>query len=362
MYSSDNDFELKVKFQRILWKMGFWARIEIPVICYNIDNTTNNLKRHDLTDVDVYAEKIEYDFSLTKFIVDCKSGNNVKPAERTFWLRGVMDYTQADKGFLVKKKISENIRLILDRLNIYGVDIKNLCEMEKLYGTLTIKDLFNDEYYKQRKSLIDSLTDEYQKIYGYLSQRYWFNANHVNLKTILIMLDKNEFFKNFKKDNQIHLFLLMEIVINFCRLIFECCNYVIHRNISEISRGVLEFINGGVNGYTNKVNIIRDLKPILEEAIPGNSFEKISQIQPAYFENFTKLIATFISEPYNCTDIMRYLELIQHEIITGKTINFNESIGSSYSPISLKLAKDIIRFYSEISKVDKAIFEEIMIK
>ncbi len=362
MYFNDNDFNFKIRFQRILWKMGFWARIEIPVICYNIDNTTNNLKRHDLTDVDVYAEKIGYDFSLTKYIVDCKSGNNVRPAERTFWLRGIMDYTHAEKGFLVKKKISENIRLILDKLNIYGIDSKNLAEMEKLYNSLSLERLFSDEYYLERKKIIDSLTDEYQKIYWYLSQRYWFNQNYVNLKTILIMLEKNEFYKNFKKGNQSHLFLVMEIVISFCRLIFECCNYIIHRNVTEISRGVLEFINGGVNGYTNKINLIKELKPILEEVTPVNSFEKISMIQPTYFESFVKLVATFISEPYNCIDIMRYLELIQHGVITKKDINISEIIGATFSPVSLKLAKDVIRFYLDISKIDKTLFEDIMNK
>lgn len=364
MSSNDKDFDYKIRFQRILWKMGFWTRAEVPVLAYSIDTYAeiDKLKKHDLTDIDVFGELINLDFSINKYIVDCKSsGKTVKATERIFWLRGVMDHSKAIKGFLVKKSVSSNIRLILDKLNIYAIDDANLNELENLYRSNSISEIYSLSYYKAREQIIGNLTDEYKKIYQFLSQRYWYNQSHVNLNILQTMLNKDEFYSKFIKDDKVHTFLLLEIIILFSRILFECCNYVLHRNIADIPQGVLEFIYGGVNGLNSKKNIVREMKNLINKHMPNEKVQiNDHDVIPHFFKPFIELIATLITEPVMSRDILRYLEILQHEVITEKPYDFQMIFGSSYSHVTIKLAKDIIRYYVKISKVDQSIFNNIL--
>lgn len=43
MYFDDKDFSQKVRFQKILWAMGCWSRIEIPIVIYEDDNKNERL-------------------------------------------------------------------------------------------------------------------------------------------------------------------------------------------------------------------------------------------------------------------------------------------------------------------------------
>lgn len=361
MSSNDKDFDYKIRFQRILWKMGFWTRSEIPVLAYSTNTYVDNLKKHDLTDLDVYGELLNTDFSINKYIADCKSGRQVKSTERVFWLKGVMEFTKADKGFLIKKNVTDHIRLILDSMNIYAIDNNNLLELEKLYNTSSINELFSKEYYIEREKIIGSLSEEYKKIYQYLSQRYWYNSNHINLNVILTMLNKNEFHKSFEKNNKSHLFLLLENIIFLTRVIFECCNYVLHRNIADIPQAVLEYIHGGVTGYNQKKNILREIKSMVNTYLPNEAINvEENDIKPVYYQPLLELILSIITEPLLAKDIIRYLEIFQHEVILEKKYDFNQYFANSYSNITLKLAKDIIRFYSSFTKVNSDIFESIL--
>ncbi|OMI27497.1 hypothetical protein BTA31_10285, partial [Bacillus haynesii] len=207
--------------------------------------------------------------------------------------------------------------------------------------------------------IINSLTDEYSMIYKYLNVRYWFNDNPTNLKTLLVMLEKNDFYKNFKYNDKTHKFILMEIVILFCRTIFECCNYIMHRNISDIPQGVLEYIHGGVNGLTNKINLVRDMRPILQKITNTEDIGHEVFIEPHYLSKLTHLVGVFISEPNNVMDIMRYLELLQYEIIIEKKLDFEKMI-SSFSPVTLKISKDVITSYLNITKVNEEVLSSVL--
>ena len=323
MSSNDKDFDYKHRFQRVLWMMGFWTRIEIPVLAYSINTYVDNLKKHDLTDIDVYGEQINLDFSINKYIGDCKSGKNVKSTERIFWLKGVMDYTEANKGFLIKKSVSQNIRLILDKLGIYAVDDANLVELEKLYHTNAISDLYSPEYYTEREKLVSLLTDEYKKIYQFLSQRYWYNQSHVNLAVITSMLNKDDFYKNFQTGNKVQTFLLLEIIIFYCRLLNECCNYVLHRNIADIQQCVLEYVHGGVSGLNTKKNLVREMKSLLNNYLPNDNINiNENDVTPLFYKPLLEIVITLISEPAMSRDTIRYLEVYQHEVIMNKKYNY----------------------------------------
>lgn len=358
MYSDDKDFEQKRKMQRIFWNMGLWSRIDIPIVIYEDDSQRNKMKRHYVTDIDVYSEGICKDFSIFRNIADCKSGNTVKIFERLFWLKGVKEYYGADQAYLVKKKISSNAKIFMPQLDIIGVDDNALDELQKIYHANTLK-LFTVDYYKKLEMIIIQYKNEFKSIFDYLNSRYWFTNSNVSMKVLLSMLFKNNFYQCLEKSKVEHRFLLMEICIMFARTIIDCCRYVITRDMLNVEQSVLEFIHGGVDGFNSKRSMVREISNELKEMLFNMELEKNILIKPSYFNDLVKLVVVILGETNNIADILRYMEIMQHEIVLNHQFDYDECLNNQYSPIGHKLAKDIVRFYLKINKIDEDFFEDI---
>lgn len=95
-----------------------------------------------ITNIDVYSELIQKDFSVERSIADCKLGNNIKIFERLFWLGGVKEYFGTNQAYLIKKNISSKAKLFMPKLDIIGVDDITLGELEKIYHIIISNWIF----------------------------------------------------------------------------------------------------------------------------------------------------------------------------------------------------------------------------
>ena len=360
MFSDDKDFKQKIEIQKIFWSMGMWARIDIPIVIYEDDSQKEKMKRHFLTDIDVYGENIQNDFSLYKSIADCKSGKNIKVFERLFWLRGVKDYFGASQAYLVKKNISNNAKIFLPRLEINGIDNDILTEFGKIYHTDSLP-MFSEKYYSELEIIISNYRDEYKKIYDYLVTRYWFTESNISMRVLLTMLGKREFYKKFDKNKKEHRYLLMETCTLFARTILACCRYTLRRDVIDIKQSVTEYIHGGVDELNLKLNMIRDFKTELKELLKESQIDDKVFVYPPYFEELVKLVAVILSQANDIKDIIRYMEIMGHEIVLETKFNFKECIGSSYSYVGHKLAKDIIVLYLKWNNIDSHFFDDLLL-
>ena len=361
MYSDDKDFKQKVKMQKIFWSMGMWSRIDIPIVIYEDDSQNGKLKKHYLTDIDVYSETIQKDFSMEKNIADCKSGSNVKIFERLFWVRGVKEYFGASQAYLVKKSISSKAKIFMPKLDIIGVDEKTLSEFEKIYHTNGLP-LYSEKYYFELDKIIQEYDNEYKKIFDYLVTRYWFTESNVSMKVLLSMLAKRDFYATLDRNNRNHRFLLMEICIMFARTVLACCRYVLTRDVVNLEQSIMEYIHGGVDGFNLKMNMVREINNELKDVLNNVQLGNSVLIQPSYFKDLVKLIAVILGETNNVKDILRYMEIMQHEIVLGKKFDYNKCMGNDYSLIGHKLSKDIIRFYLKENNISANFFDDIFNK
>lgn len=361
MYFDDKDFEQKVRMQKILWNMGNWSRIEIPIVIYEDDNKNRTLQKHYLTDIDVYGEIIQSDFSLKKSIGDCKSGKNVKIFERVFWLKGVKEYLSAEQAYLVKKNISSKAKIFLPKVDIVGIDSDTLTEFEKIYHTSDL-NLFNYDYYKAKVEIIMQLNEEFKKIFDYMNSRYWFTDLNISMRVLMTMLKKNDFYTKFDKKNKIHKFLILEICIMLTRSIIDCCKYALSRDVINLDVSVIEYIHGGVDGYNNKMQMVREIKHYVQDLFGNKDVANSILVTPEYYKDLLKLIIELIGEAYNANDVIRYLEIMQHEVILEKEINYKEVTGLLYSSVGHKLSKDIVQFYLKHNDIDKGFFDDYIFK
>lgn len=361
MYFDDKDFAQKVRFQKILWAMGYWSRIEIPIVIYEDDNKNEKLQKHYLTDIDVYGEIIQPDFSFTKSIGDCKSGKNVKVFERLFWVKGVKEYLEAEHAYLIKKSISSKAKIFMPKVDVKGVDDQSLIEMESIFHSMHLA-LFSESYYKARAGAICQLQDEYKKIYDYMNTRYWFTDLNVSMKVLMTMLKKRDFYNSFVKNNKVHSFLLLEICIMLSRTLTDCCRYVMSRDVTNIETSVMEYIHGGIDGYNNKMQMVREISASIKEIYGKDEIADRVLVKPEYYEELLKVIIILIGESSHTKDIVRYMELMQHEVLLQTSIDYTKIIGLQYSPIGHKIAKDIVAFYLKTNKIDSHFFDDIFLK
>ena len=358
MYSDDKDFKQKIKMQKVFWSMGMWSRIDIPIVIYEDDSQRGKIKKHYLTDIDVYSEIIQKDFSIEKSIADCKSGSNVKIFERLFWVRGVKEYFGASQAYLVKKSISSKAKIFMPKLDIIGVDNQTLFELEKIYHTNALP-LYSEKYYFELDKIIQEYENEYKKIFDYLVTRYWFTESNVSMKVLLSMLAKRGFYKTLDKNNRNHRFLLMEVCIMFARTVLSCCRYVLTRDVLNLEQSIMEYIHGGVDGFNLKMNMVRDIHNELKDVLYNVQLADSILIQPSYYKELVKLVAVILGEANNMTDILRYMEIMQHEIVLGEKFDYNQCMGNEYSSIGHKLAKDIVLFYLKENNISVNFFADI---
>jgi hypothetical protein len=354
----NKDFDQKVRFQKVLWAMGYWSRIEIPIVIYEDDNKNAKLQKHFLTDIDVYGEIIQSDFSLIKSIGDCKSGKNVKVFERLFWVRGVKDYLNAGQAYLIKKNISTNAKIFMPKVGIKGIDESALQEIENIYHTSSL-NLFSTDYYNSRTNVINQLNDEYKKIYDYMNTRYWFTDLHISMRVLMTMLKKKNFYNTFQKDNKLHRFLITEICIMVSRTLIDCCNYVLSRGVTHVEQSVTEYIHGGIDGFNNKMQMVREISGQVQEIFGTKEVANKVLVKPDYFNDMLELIIILIGEASNIKDVLRYIEIIQHEVLLEKKIDYTQITGLEYSSVGHKLSKDIISFYLKNNKIDSKFFADL---
>ena len=361
MYFDDKDFLQKVRFQKILWAMGCWSRIEIPIVIYEDDNKNERLQKHFLTDIDVYGEVIQPDFSVTKSIGDCKSGKNIKVFERLFWVRGVKEYLNAKHAYLIKRSISSKAKIFMPKVGVKGVDDQTLAELENIFHSEHLM-LFSKKYYEARAEIIGQLVDEYKKIYDYMNTRYWFTDSNVSMRVLMTMLKKREFYNSFDKHNKMHSFLLLEICIMLARTLMDCCRYVMSRDVINVEISVMEYIHGGIDGYNNKMQMVREISIPIKEILGTEEVANKILVKPYYYDELLKIIIILIGESSYARDVIRYMELMQHEVLLDTSIDYTQIIGLQYSSVGHKLAKDIIAFYLRTNKIDGHFFDDIFLR
>ena len=107
------DFDLKIRLSNIFWALGCYTRIEVKLAEYGVKQEAPL----ELTDLDVLGIRVLPDLSFEYLVADCTSNKDVikSPIQRVFWLKGVMTFFGASKGYLVlstENQVAETQRMV----------------------------------------------------------------------------------------------------------------------------------------------------------------------------------------------------------------------------------------------------------
>lgn len=146
------------------------------------------------------------------------------------------------------------------------------------------------------------------------------------------------------------------------RALLDCCKYVMSRDVTNIQMSVIEYIHGGVNGYNNKMQMMREISTPIKEILGTEEVANKVLVVPEYFEDLVKIIVILIGESSYIKDVTRYIEIMQHEVLLEKSIEYTQIIGLEYSSVAHKIAKDIIIFYLKTNRIDIHFFDKLFLR
>lgn len=354
MAKEDADLDLKLRMQRIFWRMGFYCSLEIMVSIWEYETQ----KRHDITDIDVFGVHFAEDLRMTRIIADCKSGEET--AGRLLWLRGAMDLLGTSTGYFVKKRLHSNTRAIAAKLNISTLDIDNLALLEKQVDTSQVPGLVGDRsIYEIRTDLWgirlpkgtkpNGVQAQLKKIYQYFDYNYWFIERQRNIFTCIEYLTSiKDILSVGDKRSEI---LLYRIAALFTISLLEAGRYIISISLSEVSSFARQYIFGGTLALREREKFFELLKRYTGEEV---------KLEPTYFPLLLELINTIVRNSSQSASCPRYIEAIELFKAQGTSLNLKEFFGKEFNEGTLKITKDIVLFLVDICNLNKSLITDLL--
>jgi hypothetical protein len=356
--AKDADMPQKVRAARLLWHLGYVCPIEVAVTANEV--AYGQLKRSDLTDIDVLGIKFEKDLSWHTVIADCKSGKE-SASSRLFWMRGVMEFFGAERGYLVMPRIGSESREMALRLAISLLDTDNLAKYEKDKQLDRVR-WFNDVTYTAYKRSWgyrlakgkEATSEEkmLMKFYAFFSYRYWYHAEYLNvLQTITAFRDVAGVLDQLPDQQKTKVAAYNGLTLLAISLL-KMCGSVIATKSGEIHNEVRRYIFGGAANAIERSNVMKALGKVA-----GEKFK----LEPEYYDDLLELANRLIVFSDHASEMARYSQLILNlNVLSSQSENLSEALGVSFQVDTLKLLKDTAEFLCKATGFRVGVFSELM--
>ncbi|HCG01062.1 MAG TPA: hypothetical protein DEV93_11025 [Chloroflexi bacterium] len=360
MVERDKDADFKLRTCRFLWHMGFACSMEASLSSRVI--RYGKLKRYDLTDIDVVGVRFDSDLTWQTVVADCKSGKE-SAINRLFWLRGVMTFLGADRGYLVMKSIGPECREVALRMNVSLMDEENLTQYET-DKSLDVGSLncFTLSAYDRNAALWglqfpknyspNDAEQQIQKLFNYLSYNYWFNQEYRNIQVLLSALENAAPAMEAHPDKERMKVAAYTALLLWSISLLKMCGSVIATKGSEIHNEVRRYIFGSAANANERAHLMRMFSKLSESKV---------RLEPDYYGELLELASRMIKFSHHAKSIPRYVQqVLFSNILCAKADSLATLLGGQYSVDSLKLAKDVAHFVCKATGLKPEVFSELL--
>ena len=365
---STDDTLFKLRLSRLLWKMGYFVRRNIPVSTYTLGKPLP--KRIDITDIDVLGIRWDEDFTPDRVVCECKSGSKAKPLDRSFWLRGVMHYFGARKGYLLVKESGMIPGNVGARMGVTVIDRNLLTDLEKRY------EIENEYWIGSCNPEIDFNIPSFRKMLrepvrrqlNYILYGYWRDPEYYQIKR-LITTGKTLSGK-FQPSIDAYRWLAFECINLFAISVLGFCNKLFVTEPRRIPEETSTELFGGFLSRTERQGILSSALRLMRSYIEKTYQEKFPlrlehiNLNPDYFDKLVDLLARLMSRPNESKLLPSFLDLFCYGFLYKNKKPSKEELeyytGNHDVYLLTKLAKNVVEFYLESTSLNRDVFEPIL--
>lgn len=349
------DLGLKVASRRMLWRMGYSTRIDVPLRAVGPSETSRGRSGvESFTDLDVLGVTLAPGAAVESAIVDCKTGGS-SAISRMFWVRGVSDFFGANAAYMVREReISRGARQLANRLGITALVSEEVTMIENLHPSdLPLAEeplsmLFDRGHVAQ---VFERYADQDRKLKALLEYRefdYWVYDEHLNLVQMVEHLRGVR--RTLNGSNPQHVAILLDCAWLYLLTLLHAIEAIRAVHVSQIGAGLQEYVLGGPDRMREKEQIAAVLAD-LQKAGQVPESVNIAPL-PAYFTKMVELLTRAMRRSESSITSLRYLEFLSSAAMVGVRVGIGDAFKNSLNEIAAKIAENVVAFLVQSAELD----------
>nr|HDM58908.1 hypothetical protein [Bacillota bacterium] len=370
MAMGDQDLNFKLRMQAILWRLGYYTRINVKLAAPLESSRQGRRKQPllaELTDIDVLGVRFDADYTRSYAVADCTTRRRLSPVARTFWLRGVMDHFRADRGYeVLAKKLSPYEKQVAANLGITLLDESSLQALEERYraNSASLKIRLTDKRaYTYLEDGIRQVDSKLAPVLAYRKYAFWQNEANRNLLNAISTVRRSK--DVLLPSQKFHRVLLLDIVALFSVALLEACGILFRTNPDNVLEALRTYLFGGPLALQTKKMLLKDVRTLVESLqiqpslLPSQEVIRRLSLDPEYLPALSDIAQRFVSKPSGAINVPRYLQalIMERALYEGSTLR--EIFAEDYSDITFKFVHDLARFFEGATGVNPEMFQDL---
>lgn len=344
MASEDYDLHYKLAISAVFRKMGYTVFQEVDLSTFSYQP---NYQRKQVSDFDVLGLLVEADFGITTCVAECKSIEE-RAMEVLLKLKGLKEFFQAEKAYLVQKKIDVNAREVAREMSIWCLDENNLRIL--LHG-LDVKEEIEiaaeKKVYLEKERLRKNWKNEHKKAFEYLRYDFWTLPSYRNIVNLLrhftLLAKKVE--PNRHGDKVLCHLLITDLAVAITQLTLDIMRF----DSGAIETGVKNRIYGGTRERRDREALFDSIAKLLPEG-------KALTMEPPFLPALSELVARFVNASYAACHVIQCLDHSARVCTVPDVVKLIGSVEDVFEPRTLKLSRDVIHFVSQQTGLPLEVF------
>lgn len=351
------DLGLKVTSRRLLWRMGFATRVDVPLRAFvPVSKVKSRQARYEsFTDLDVLGVAIAPGFSVRTVIADCKTSLRGS-TERMFWIRGVADFFQADEAWMVRSAgVTAAARQLSGRLRISVLEPADLAQLEEYQPSdLPLSEpnlafLFDEEAVARYMKAFTTLDKRLDKLLEYRQFDYWVYDEHRNLVQLVAHLTDAARYLDASQPS--HRAIFYDIAWLYTLSLAHAAAHIRAVHVTNVDTSLREYLFGGQIELQEKQKLAAILTRLASRGAPLSSDDGVL---PPWYPSLLELLTRHLRRPYVVADQLRYAEWVAENQLAKQPCGVSQAFGAAFSPLAAKLLADVCGFLVTVAKLDPA--------
>lgn len=354
---SELDLGLKVASRRLLWRMGYSTRIDVPLRAFGSASTPAPGPRTPIesyTDLDVLGVTLAPGAAVETAIIDCKTGGS-SAISRMFWIRGLSEFFSATSAYMVREReISRGGRQLAARLQITALTSEEVTALEALHPTelpvdqLPLSHLFDRAHVATVKERWAEQDRKLKSLLEYREFDYWIYDRHLNLIQMVEHLRGVR--RHLDGRNPQHLAILFDCAWLYLVAALHAIQTIRGVHVSNVALGLKEYVLGGAEQVREKENLGSLLAELRRE---GKLPDTVSiDPLPQYFPAMIDLITRIMRRSGTTITSLQYLEYLASATMVAARTTTADGFGTVHDDIAAKIAENVVAFLVEAAELD----------